>query len=184
LLIGLSGVAIVAIALTFALSQSGGEASATGNAGPLESMVSSRTGLTTDTLHKIESAGLAAIADRASASGVLTTTQADNLRALDVSPILEQAFAGLAQQTNTTEADLFNSLASGQSLAQVAEAHNVDRDALKANLRQLAQGSLQSLENASVLSQSQIDMVQSLLTDANLGHLIDLSLPPHLASQP
>ncbi len=183
LLVVLAGVALVVFAATFALARSGGSASATDSSGQFESLLAARAGLTTDTLHKIESAGLATAADRGVSKGMLTADQATAIKNLDVSPLLEQGFSDLAQATNASETDLFNGLAGGQSLAQVAAAHGVSRDDLKASIKQLVQSDVSSFQSLGVVTQSEIDQVNNLLTDANLDKLIDATLPQHLDHQ-
>src|ERR1700730_11229411 len=79
-------------------------------AGTLEGLISQKSGLSLDTINKIEAAGLAVAADKGTAKGLLTPSQAAALQPATVSPILNGLFDGAAQAAGVSDSDLFAAL--------------------------------------------------------------------------
>jgi hypothetical protein len=178
----LAAVAVVVVALTVVLARTGSPA-ASADAGAFETLLAAKAGISVDTLHLIESAGVAAAADRAVTDGKLSADQGSKLKAVAVSPLLEQAFSDLASATNASEQNLFDGLAGGQSLAQVAAANGVDATTLKDRLSKLALTDIDSAVTMGVASQDQAVSAKAAVNDANLTKLINATLPQHEGGQ-
>jgi hypothetical protein len=174
----LAAVAIAVIALTIGLSRTGSSA-ADPNAEKFESWLAAKMGVSVDTLHSMESVGLSAMADRAVTENKLSTDQATKLRGVAISPLLEQAFSDLATATNSSEAELFDALANGRSLAQVADANGVDAATLKGRISQLVLSDIDAALNMGVITSAQSDSVKVLIDDAHLSQLINATIPQH-----
>jgi hypothetical protein len=140
--------------------------------GQAESLWAQKSGLTLDTIHRIEGAALGTYADKHVATGKLTPDQANKLRNLVPGPILDRVLQGASQATGAPATDLANGLSQGASLAQIAAAHGVPRDVLKARLLTFAQAEATTEQSAGLVSPQQTSMMLSQLT-ANLDKLID-----------
>jgi hypothetical protein len=179
----LAATAIAVVALTIGLSRTGSSAADPADAGTFESLLAARLGVSVDTLHSIESAGLSAVADRASAENKLSPDQVKILRNVAISPLLEQAFSDLATATNTSGADLFDGLASGESLAEVADANGVDAATLQSRISQLVLGDIDTAVSMGVMTTAQGDSVRALVDDAHLNQLLNATIPQQTESQ-
>ncbi len=168
---------IAALVLGFT-SMRGGSSTAQASQGQAEALIAQKAGISIDTLHSLEAAGLNVAADKGSASGMITADQATKLRALDVSPILDNVLTGLAQTLNSNEQAVFDSLSGGQSLAQVATANGVSTDSLKSGLTSLVQSQLSNLEGQGVLTSVQGTMALSLF-NANIDKVINATPGQH-----
>jgi hypothetical protein len=179
----LAAIAVAVVALTIGLSRTGSSAADPVDAGTFESLLAARIGVSVDTLHSMESAGLSAAADRAVTADKLSADQATKLRGVAISPLLEQAFSDLATATNSSEADLFDALASGKSLAQVAAANGVDAATLQTRISQLVLGDIDTAVSMGVMTSAQADSVRALVDDAHLSQLVNATIPQHEDSQ-
>ena len=176
LFVVLGAVALAVLITTFVLARTGGS-TANADAGSFESMLAAKAGISVNTLHLVESAGLNVVADKAVNEGKLNSAEGDKLRNVALSPLLEQAFSDLATATNTSEQNLFNGLASKQSLAQVASANGVDATTLKARLSQLANSDIDMAVQMGVISPDLAAQAKAQVNDTNLTKAINLTLP-------
>ena len=174
----LGAVALAVLATTFVLARSGGS-TANADSGTFESMLAAKTGVSVDTLHLVEKAGLNVVADKAVNDGKLTSAEGDKLRNVALSPLLEQAFSDLANATGTSEQTLFNGLANHQSLAQIAGANGVDATTLKTRLSTLANNDIDMGVQLGVISPDIAAQAKAQVNDANLTQAINLTLPNH-----
>lgn len=78
----------------------------------------------------------------------------------------------VAQKLQVTEKDLVKELRGGKSLAQVAQAHNVSRDDLKATMRTAFKGELDTAVKNGKLTQAQADKALAAF-DARIDTVID-----------
>ncbi|HEX5370638.1 MAG TPA: hypothetical protein VFY10_14600 [Dehalococcoidia bacterium] len=176
LFVVLGAVALAVLGTTFVLARTGGS-TANADAGTFESMLAAKAGISVDTLHLVESAGLNVVADKAVNEGQLTSDQGTRLRNVTLSPLLEQAFSDLANSTNTSEQNLFNGLAAHQSLAQIASTNGVDVATLKTRLSQLANNDIDTAVQMGVISPDLAAQAKAQVNDANLTQAINLTLP-------
>jgi hypothetical protein len=123
----------------------------------VEQLIADKSGLSLDTIHKFEAAGLSAAADKGTSAGVLSSTQASALRSVVPGPILDRVLQATAKAANTSDTNLVSGIEGGQSLAQIAAANGVSRDALKANL------------TAALASELAIDKTAGLVTDQQIA---------------
>ena len=142
-----------------------------------ETLLAQQLGVSLDTLHKVETAALAVAADKASAASIISADQASTLRNFNASPLLNRLFDEIATTAGTSDANLYNSLRNGASLAQIAAANNIGRDDLKSRLTNVAQTELAQAQKAGLLDQQQAGGL-SLLLSGKLDKLID-ALPAH-----
>ncbi len=156
------------------------KASAPSSTVDVEAIIAQKTGLSIQSVRRVESAALSVAADKAAAAGLITADEASNLRQLSVGPILNAVLDGAAQSAHVSDSDLVDGITQGKSLAQVAAAQGVSRDALKVNLLATLQTQLGSLQTAGVLDASQAAMATTTLT-AYLDKVIDATLPMHEA---
>jgi uncharacterized protein YidB (DUF937 family) len=176
LFVVLGAVALAVLATTFVLARTGGP-TANADAGSFESMLAAKAGVSVDTLHLVEKAGLNVVADKAASEGKITPAEADKLRNVALSPLLEQAFSDLANATGTSEQNLFNGLANHQSLAQIASANGVDATTLKSRLSQLANSDIDMAVQMGVISPDMASQAKAQVSDDNLTKAINLTLP-------
>jgi hypothetical protein len=164
------------------LSRTGGSSAQTAtqapNAGPFETMLAAKLGVSLDTLHTMESAAQATLADKGVASGQLTAAQAAALKSYPASPLLEQAFAAVAAASGTSGSDLFNRLAGGETLAQIASSNGINAGDLKTNLTSSASTMIGSGVTFGIISQSQADEANAFLAQ-NIDKLINSPVPQH-----
>ena len=182
LFIVLGAVALAVLGTTFVLARTGGS-TANADAGSFESMLAAKTGVSVDTLHLVENAGLNVVADKAVNDGKITADQGTKLRNVALSPLLEQAFSDLATATGTSEQSLFNGLANHQSLAQIASANGVDSTTLKSRLSQLANNDITMAVQMGVISPDMASQAKAQVNDTNLTKAINLTLPDHTGEQ-
>src|SRR3954452_14315519 len=112
-------VAALAAVVWFA-DLSGGKSRNVGAAAPppvdVEALFSNKTGLSIDSIHRIEAAALAVAADKGAAKGYLTADQAAKVRSLSLGPILDRVAGEITTATNTPATDILAGLENGQSL--------------------------------------------------------------------
>ncbi len=142
----------------------------------VEDLVAQKSGLSVDTVRKLETAALAVAADKGLAKGTLSVSQAAVIRNLAVGPILDELLASTAQASGVPEADLFNGLANGSSLAQLAQARGTPPSVLKTKLAAALQAELTKLQGAGVLQPAQSAMI-SLGFTSNLDKIITATVP-------
>ncbi len=140
--------------------------------GQAEALISQRSGLSLDTIHKMEAGLLSAAADKGSASGMLTPDQANKLRTVTIGPVLDRLLQGVTLATGAPAADLVNGISQGSSLAQIAAAHGVQRDTLKSRLVSQAQAEATTEQNLGLLTPAQASMLITELT-TNLDKVVD-----------
>ena len=158
---------------TFAFRDSGHSAQAQAAADvSVEQLIAQKSGLSLDTVHKFEAAALSAAADKGTAAGVLSTSQATAVRNLVPGPLLDRVFASVASAAGVDGSTLATSLENGQSLAQVAASRNISRDTLKANLNKALASELATDKTAGLITDQQIPLVTAAF-GANLDRFID-----------
>jgi hypothetical protein len=146
----------------------GGKSRNVGAAAPppvdVEALISNKTGLSIDSIHRIEAAALAVAADKGAAKGYLTADQAAKVRSLNVSPILDRIASEITTATNTPATDILAGLENGQSLAIIAAAHGVDRATLKTNLTSALTSELATEKGAGLLTDQQASLITGLFS--------------------
>jgi hypothetical protein len=142
----------------------------------VESLLAQKTGLSVETIQRIEDAGLGVAADKAAASGVATTAEADKLRNLTFGPVLNSLADGAAQGAHVSVSDMIDGLMSGQSLAQIAAGQGVSRDDLKNSLTHVLQSELTAQQSAGVLTAAESGIVATAFS-SNLDKIVDYA--PH-----
>jgi hypothetical protein len=162
----------VAAAVVMTADLGGSAHAQTVPSGQAESLWAQKSGLTLDTIHRIEGAALGTYADKHVATGKLTPDQANKLRNLVPGPILDRVLQGASQATGAAATDLANGLSQGNSLAQIAAAHGVQRDVLKSRLLSFVQNEAATEQSAGLATAQQTSMLVSQLT-ANLDKIID-----------
>lgn len=172
---------LLVVVLVVALNRTDDTAAA--QDGSLESLLAAHFGISLDTLHSLERSALAAEADKAMSSGKISEAQANQIRNLAVSPIIEQAFSDLATATGASQDELFNRVVNGESLLQVAQSHGIQATALKAQIASAARTALQSVQGAGAITSDQSQQAEDSLTDANLDQLINKTLSSMVPDQ-
>lgn len=142
----------------------------------VEGLIAQKTGLSTDSIHKVEAAALSVAADKAAAAGLITPDQANKLRDLTVGPILNSLLEGSAKAANVSDTDLVDGLSNGKSLAQIASDHGVARDQLKTNLTSMVQTQLNAQQG--LVTQAEASMITTAL-GSYLDRIIDFTPSAH-----
>ena len=163
---------------TVALRDSGRSVQAQAADVSVEQLIAQKSGLSLDTIHKIEAAGLSAAADKGTTAGVLSSSQATAVRNLVPGPVLDRVFSSAATAAGVDGAALATGMENGQSLAQIAASKNVSRDTLKANLSKALATEMAADKAAGLITDQQVPLVTAAF-GANLDKIVDYTYKPH-----
>jgi polyhydroxyalkanoate synthesis regulator phasin len=188
-LVVVAGVAI-ASAVGFAAFGRGGVAQAdsgTKAGGAYETALAQQLGISVDQLHTAQAAAFDSVVDQAVNSGRLTADQGAKLK--EAGParagrgLIRRAVArgraaigqlidSAAKTIGISTDDVKSGLQSGQSLTQIAAAHNVTADQLKSGITVDINAKLEDAVKAGKISQPQADRVMNALNN-HLDQLIN-----------
>ena len=168
---------LAALVWAVALRDSGRSARAQAADVSVEQLIAQKSGLSLDTIHKFEAAGLSAAADKGTTAGVLSSSQATAIRNLVPGPVLDRVFSSAAAAAGVDGSTLATSLENGQSLALVAASKNISRDTLKANLSKALATELATDKTAGLITDQQIPLVTAGFT-ASLDKIVDYAYKP------
>lgn len=152
-----------------------------------ESLLAQKLGISVQTLQDAETGARNQMIDDALASGKITQAQADKLRSMPPGAFRAGRLDGMKNRVHNALVNVFNAAAktigisnddlktqvqSGQSLAQVANAHNMTTDQLKTGITTEITAQLKAGVDSGKITQPEADQILSRLT-GNLDNIVN-----------